>query len=732
MQEQKEASQETEEEPKKSLFIIKSDKYGLINAENYLKNREWELGSSDDLRQAMVYILNKKPTYVMVTVDHSNSKVDQLPKLLMQTFPVKVIVFAESHSSKSLHKLRSLDHPYTLMPPISGPMIERMVNKINLDEERKKNQSPEDEKKRNSYYNQNDSDVISIKNSNKDNGSYHQRFGSNKSDNSKVVINQDKNKSSNANIGQDAKKSDSRGNSNFAKDKDDNWGYNENASKGKSKPNDYSQNSKDKDNSNNFSKNSNNKKKEGHYNSSDKESEDSYQSQKAKDKKTNALSSKEQDKLEKDQALTKQKNDKKDSNKTNQDGDNSKESKLSQKNKAKTAKEKSAQQDSEKTKQDHLNQSGKKSAGLNLNEKSDDDKENSNQSKAKNKKSQNTLNSNNNKWKALDANQSGTKKKAPSNKQSNNKTDENSNSLENPFSRQNQTNNTNTGKENNKDKSGALSNNKNENKNSSVLNKDNKKGTDHLNQNNNSQEGKANNLSNFRKNKKGAGLYRSVLEQATQEALNTSTEYGNKTEVPPLEENSNFSCISVNSQRYNGYLLAAGSSDNHLDEEFIKKIKTRVMDFLESKGEHIYDQNDLDINVHKINYSEWGEEEAEFFRRSIHQGEEIGMAFFESQEVKHPLFIREDEDMLCLSIDSIFEDMPIEFDLYIYLKKNEKYVKITKQGGKLFSDQKQKLLSSGFKEMHVPVSQKENLVKYRAQNFLNENIKNYLKKKKSS
>ena len=34
--------------------------------------------------------------------------------------------------------------------------------------------------------------------------------------------------------------------------------------------------------------------------------------------------------------------------------------------------------------------------------------------------------------------------------------------------------------------------------------------------------------------------------------------------------------------------------------------------------------------------------------------------------------------------------------------------------------------------MHVPVSQKENLVKYRAQNFLNENIKNYLKKKKSS
>ncbi|MCH2533297.1 MAG: hypothetical protein MK008_02520 [Bdellovibrionales bacterium] len=707
MQEQKEAPQETEDEPKKSLFIIKSDKYGLINAENYLKNRDWELGSSDDLRQAMVFILNKKPTYVMVTVDHSNSKVDQLPKLLMQTFPVKVIVFAESHSSKSLHKLRSMDHPYTLMPPISGPMIERMVHKINLDEERKKNQSPEDEKKRNSYYNQSDSDVISIKNSNKDNGNYHQRFGSDKGDNSKVIINQDKQNQGNAHIAQDAKKSDSRGNSSFSEDSDHKSNYNH-------------QNSKDKQRSSDYSQNSEQSKQTGSYSQSKSEKENSHKSQKANDKTANTLSSnKDNDSNKNSHALTKDK-DKKDSSRTDQDKATSKDNSLSQKT-------------SKKKNKNNLSSSDKKSSSdSSINEASKSDKNKSASSKKKKENSQNTQSKNQNRWEALEAKESGAKDKNSKKNKTKNNSDESSNSLENPFSRQRDNNNTKTSARKDKNQNGASSDKKSNNKNNGIINKNERKGTDVLNQNNNSSANKNNQLSNFKKNKKGAGLYKSVLEQATQEALNSSTEFGNNTNVAPLDENSNFSCISVNSQRYNGYLLAAGSSDNHLDDEFIKKIKTRVMDFLESKGEHIYDQNDLDINVHKINYSEWGEEEAEFFRRSIHQGEEIGMAFFESQEVKHPLFIRESEDMLCLSIDSIFEDLPIEFDLYIYLARNDKYIKITKQGGKLFSNQKQKLLSSGFKEMHVPASQKQNLVKYRAQNFLNENIKNYLKKKKSS
>lgn len=715
MQEHKKDSGVVEEEPSKSLFIIKSDKYGLINAENYLKNREWELGSSDDLRQAMVYILNKKPTYVMVTVDHSNSKVEKLPTLLKQTFPVKVIVFAESHSSKSLHKLRSLDHPYTLMPPISGPMIERMVNKIIRDEEMKDQQGDPDDKKYGSYKSGDNNDVISIKNSNK-NESYHQRFGSNKDKNSKVIINQDKQDYKNSNIIQEAKKSDGRGTSSFAADEDKEWDYSqEKDSKGKNNLN-LNQDNLDKSdhllNSNDFS----NDKQGNVFQGKNKDQADSKQQGNKNHKKA---------KHHKQNTKNKQSNSKLQSQKKD-DNSNSMMS------------EKDSNPDSLSSQQNtNKKPSNKLSEATDKNE--DSHKSDSNKKNTSNKASTAKKTSSENKWEALEENQQPQKEhqaKENSLKKSENKnTQKQKDVSQNPFTRQSH----NSNKSQSHQQQGQRSNSNNTNqsqasdsKSGMFAQQDETKGSPYeSNLAGQIQDKNKSPNQRLQKNKKGAGLYRSVLEQATQQALNVSTNFGNTNTPQELGENENFSCISINSQRYNGYLLAAGSSDKHLDDEFIKTIKTRVIEFLESRGEHIYDQNDLDINITKINYSEWSEEEAEFFKQSIHNGEEIGMAFFESQEIKHPLFIKETEDMLCLSIDSILEETKIEFDLFIFLERNNKFLKITKQGGKLFTNQKQKLVNNGIKEMHVPKNQKQNLVKYRAQNYLNDSIQQYLNKKKN-
>ena len=717
MQEQKKDSEVVEEEPKKSLFIIKSDKYGLINAENYLKNREWELGSSDDLRQAMVYILNKKPTYVMVTVDHSNSKVDKLPTLLKQTFPVKVIVFAESHSSKSLHKLRSLDHPYTLMPPISGPMIERMVNKIIRDEETKDQQGDPNDKKFGAYKSGDQNDVISIKNSNK-NESYHQRFGSSNDKNSKVVINQDKQDSKNANIFQETKKSDGRGNSNFTADSPNDSNYSQN--KDSKQKNNLSLNSDDPNENNNLL-NSNDSNHDQHSNVSQKRNKDQASSKKKSSNKSYKNSNNHEQ------------------NANNDEPSNSNLQSLKKSENSNSMKsEKDSNQAPLSSQENASNKTSNKLAEANKKDK-DSHKSNSNTKAASNKDSKSKKTSSENKWEALEENQQSQKEHQAndkSSKQSDNKTGKTSkDSSQNPFSRQPQ-----DSKKSNSHQQqgyGAKSNNSSQSKTpdskpGNSLQQDSQKGSpSQADLSGQKQEQDKSTNQRLQKNKKGAGLYRSVLEQATQQALNVSTNFGNTNAPLELNENENFSCISINSQRYNGYLLAAGSSDKHLDDDFIKTIKSRVIEFLESRGEHIYDQNDLDINITKINYSEWSEEEAEFFKQSIHNGEEIGMAFFESQEIKHPLFIKETEDMLCLSIDSILEDTKIEFDLFIYMERNNKFLRITKQGGKLYSNQKQKLLDNGIKEMHVPKNQKQNLVKYRAQNYLNESIQQYLNKKKN-
>ena len=87
------------------------------------------------MRQALAYIIQHKPQYVMIGVDHPNKKVRMLPKLLTQAFPVKIVVFAETQNNNAIKALHEAQMEYSLFPPVSGPSIDRMIRKIKKDEE---------------------------------------------------------------------------------------------------------------------------------------------------------------------------------------------------------------------------------------------------------------------------------------------------------------------------------------------------------------------------------------------------------------------------------------------------------------------------------------------------------------------------------------------------------------------------------------------------------------------
>src|SRR4051812_15031359 len=69
-------------EKKTSLLIIKSNVKGLTAAESYLLARGWELYSCVDLKQALTMLIQKKPQYVMISVEHPHKKVRLLPNIL--------------------------------------------------------------------------------------------------------------------------------------------------------------------------------------------------------------------------------------------------------------------------------------------------------------------------------------------------------------------------------------------------------------------------------------------------------------------------------------------------------------------------------------------------------------------------------------------------------------------------------------------------------------------------
>lgn len=76
----------------KTLLILKGNANSTGTAEQFLRNREWVVFSTTNLKDFLTHIIQKKPSFVMISVDHPSKKVLMMPKVLIQSFPVCVCI----------------------------------------------------------------------------------------------------------------------------------------------------------------------------------------------------------------------------------------------------------------------------------------------------------------------------------------------------------------------------------------------------------------------------------------------------------------------------------------------------------------------------------------------------------------------------------------------------------------------------------------------------------------
>ena len=79
-------------------------------------------------------ILQHKPAFVMISVDHPNKKVMKLSRVITQAFPCCLIAFAEKNAPASYRSLSEAATQYLIYPPVTGPAVERTVNKYHKDQ----------------------------------------------------------------------------------------------------------------------------------------------------------------------------------------------------------------------------------------------------------------------------------------------------------------------------------------------------------------------------------------------------------------------------------------------------------------------------------------------------------------------------------------------------------------------------------------------------------------------
>ncbi|MBK9322804.1 MAG: hypothetical protein IPM97_07650 [Bdellovibrionaceae bacterium] len=223
-----------------------------------------------------------------------------------------------------------------------------------------------------------------------------------------------------------------------------------------------------------------------------------------------------------------------------------------------------------------------------------------------------------------------------------------------------------------------------------------------------------------------------LIAKGTQQALDESTENHDGVIHEKIEVASNMACIMVESERFSGYLVAVMGNNKKMETDFITTIKQRLFKFLKDNGEDVSEDDALGLRIKQVEFEPWALEYADFLRKSVHKGNEVAMAFFPRRPPKVILEESQHHDMAKLHIGDLVGDRPIEFDLYMYLPNNNKYVLYTPKGGVFYNKQLDRLKNQGVTHMHVQKDAAKSISKYKAQNYLNDLVDDYDQKSGSA
>lgn len=593
-----------EQEQKKSILIIKANTQSLLAAEGFLRNRDWKIKATANLKEALIYLVQEQPAFVMISVDHPNKKVQKLPKVLAAAFPVCVIAFAEESATASYKALGNAPTEYQIYPPITGPAIERIVNKYYKDQLTKPTLTAA---QRAAGETGDANSMISIKGSNGFNSTNAQSLLAQmlSGDGADLNIND----SANPAAGGNNTASSMTAGSSATMTSSTSGSANANLMQSKS--------------------------------ATTEPVESAFEQMNADNKKRLAENARSAAYVPTEQKSGAS------GNSAAYHPPGSTESSQADKSKSAASRENSSTQGTSKG---HL-QKGAAFGKVDL------------------------------------ANQgAGTNGHAATE-------DGPSSSLSNHFNR--------SGKNNGPTWEPAKGYNEKEKQRPRPETDD---GTAPVREDD------------------------SLILRGTNAALEKSCIKLSKNHNQNVEITSNMACIVIESSRFSGYLITAMGKNKVIDEAFMKKIQMRLFNFLKEHGEKVTNGESMQLTLKQVPFMPWAVDQAEFLRRSTHMGDEVAMAFFPRAEIRARFGESVDEEMAAVHLHEFEGDTMVDFNVYIHLPKNNKYVLYTPRGGVFYDKQKVRLSGQGISHLHVLKVEMKDLDKYRAENYLNDSIEEFQKK----
>lgn len=200
----------------------------------------------------------------------------------------------------------------------------------------------------------------------------------------------------------------------------------------------------------------------------------------------------------------------------------------------------------------------------------------------------------------------------------------------------------------------------------------------------------------------------------------------------PILRSSNVACFDVESPNVSGVVVVAFGSDRQADAKFTRELREKVLLYMREHDIDFTVNDAMNLKIEQVEFEAWSANEAAFLHKTVHAGDEIALSFFMNSDLKTPLEVSDDSRMLKINIDEIRADVPLDFDIYLHLPANQKYVRYVAKAGAISTAQWNRLTTGGVAEMHVQKAAAPLVKRYRIQNFINDTVDAYVTAKKKA
>lgn len=216
---------------------------------------------------------------------------------------------------------------------------------------------------------------------------------------------------------------------------------------------------------------------------------------------------------------------------------------------------------------------------------------------------------------------------------------------------------------------------------------------------------------------------RTMMEKLVVSALNQVCDEGLGETRHPIGEVDRIGVFPIDSPTNPGYLVLATSVGPKDGEELFRKIEAVLLKQFVDTGLPGRLEAGFWISIPEIEFASLANEKASFQLTVMHQGAEVGAAFFRTEKALPQLRELDELGMVSVDIDEISTEQPVTFKAYLHFRANEKYFLYLRNGRRLQKNQKDRLQNHNVVDFFMKRVDKENVRTFLAAAFLTELIR---------